>query len=100
MNTRYLSPRDLYQMRQAQLLARRRALQAQLAEQMARELLLGLERKYGLLGHSAQIDIHSGHISFDRPPDVSGRLPSELTTVTEVDHGPGPDADSPSTGPS
>jgi hypothetical protein len=57
------SAEDLYQLRKARLDAERKTLEAQLAENRAKSLLLYIERRYGLLGTEATLDIHSGQIT-------------------------------------
>ena len=57
-----LSSEDLYQLRKARLLAEKRALAAQQAEQAYRELLLEVEQKYGVLGRATRIDLSLGEI--------------------------------------
>jgi len=53
---------ELYRIRRLELAAERRALEAQLAHNQARALLLELELKYGLLASDATLDIHTGKI--------------------------------------
>ncbi len=57
-----LSVRDLWRLRRAHLAAQRARLRLQDAEQSLRELALELERRYGLLGTAAALDIHTGLI--------------------------------------
>ena len=57
------SAEDLYQLRKARLDAERKTLEAQLAENRAKSLLLYIERRYGLLATEATLDIHSGQIT-------------------------------------
>ncbi len=65
-----LSVRDLWRLRRAHLAAQRARLRLQDAEQSLRELALELERRYGLLGSTAALDIHTGLII----PDSQRRL--------------------------
>lgn len=53
---------ELYRIRRLELAAERRALEAQLAHNQARALLLELELKYGLLASDATLDVHTGRI--------------------------------------
>ena len=62
MDVNRISPRELYLLRRAQLHAERKMLVAHLAQQVVREFLLNLERKYGLLGKESYLDIHSGSV--------------------------------------
>lgn len=57
-----LSSEDLYQLRKARLLAEKRALAAQQAEQGYQELLLEMEQRYGVLGKPTRIDLSLGEI--------------------------------------
>jgi len=57
------SAKDLYQLRKAKLDAERKTLEAQLAENRAKYLLLYIERRYGLLATEATLDMHSGQIT-------------------------------------
>lgn len=61
------SSRDLYAIRKAELTAERKALLAQVSHLVLKELVLEMERKYGLLGQQAAIDVHTGEISTDSP---------------------------------
>ena len=54
---------ELYRLRRLQLAAERKALEAQLAQNQARALLLEIELKYGLLATDATLDVHTGRIS-------------------------------------
>lgn len=58
-----LTPRDLYRLRRAHLMARRTALRAQHAQQQLDELSLEMERRYGLLTRDAALDMKTGVIS-------------------------------------
>ena len=49
------------------MMARRATLQARQSEQDLQELSLELEHRYGLLGTTASIDIHTGRVEFDDP---------------------------------
>ncbi len=60
-----LSPKDLYALRRAHLLAERKALVAQLAHHSLQRLTLELERRYALLAREARLDIHTGLIQRD-----------------------------------
>ena len=60
-----VSIRELYLLRRADLRARRKLLEAQLAQQAFQELVLQVERRYGLLGARAQLDIHTGRIVWE-----------------------------------
>ncbi|MBF8267219.1 MAG: hypothetical protein HW388_727 [Dehalococcoidia bacterium] len=69
-----LSPKDLYRLRLAQLVAQRGALRAQQAEQTLRELVLEMEQQYGLLGTTSSIDVHTGEVRVTSDPDnIGGR---------------------------
>ena len=57
-----LATRDLYRLRKANLEVQRALLKAQTVQQTLREIALELERKYGLLGREATVDIHTGKI--------------------------------------
>ena len=73
-----LSVRDLWRLRRAHLAVQRARLHLQDAEQSLRELALELERRYGLLGTAAALDIHTGLIVPDSqrqpPPKAGGQL--------------------------
>ncbi|MEE9198470.1 MAG: hypothetical protein V3U26_01595 [Dehalococcoidia bacterium] len=57
-----LSPKDLYAIRRAHLLAEHKALAAQLANHSVKQLTLELERRYALLSKNARLDINTGEI--------------------------------------
>lgn len=59
---RKVSPLELYRLRWLTLYADKKALEAQRAQNMVRELLLRLEAKYCLLASEASLDIHTGLI--------------------------------------
>lgn len=69
-----VSVEDLYRLRHTQLATQRAALRAQQADQALRELVLDMESRYGLLGTSASIDIHTGEVRTDtgngKEPDM------------------------------
>ncbi|MFQ5873024.1 MAG: hypothetical protein ACE5JL_04395 [Dehalococcoidia bacterium] len=67
-----VSPKDLYALRKAHLLAERKALVAQLAQHSLKHLTLELERKYSLLAKSAQLDVNTGIIQEDETPSNIG----------------------------
>lgn len=55
-----LSARDLYRLKRAHLEAQRSALRAQLAHQSLQELVLELQRRYGLLGEVVTLEPTTG----------------------------------------
>ncbi|MBI2165383.1 MAG: hypothetical protein HYU29_03135 [Chloroflexi bacterium] len=72
-----LAPRDLYLLRQAQQRAKRLSLRAQLAQQEMEELLLDMERRYGLLGERVTVDISTGLILPDGQREQSNEVSKE-----------------------
>ncbi len=58
-----ITPRDLYRLRHARLLAQRADLRAQFARQQLQEISLDLERRYGVLTTEAVLDIETGVIT-------------------------------------
>lgn len=72
-----LTPRDLYQLRRARLLAQRAALRAQFAQQQLQELSLDLERRYGLLTREAVLDMETGVIT--APPATTNGSQAHTT---------------------
>ena len=54
---------DLYRLRRARLIAERRELEAQLAQNEAKAVLLRLELKYDLLAKEAVLDLHTGQVT-------------------------------------
>lgn len=81
--------RDLYRLRRTALEAQRARLRAEQVDQNLKELLLEIERKYGLLGRNAAIDIHSGRIAFQRSDTQikSNGLQDNTTTKTTPANG-------------
>ena len=79
-----LATRDLYRLRKANLEAQKAFLRAQTVQQTLREITLELERKYGLLGLEATVDIHTGKIRMHREP---------VESMTRGDEPDGPDTD-------
>ena len=67
-----VSTTDLYHLRHAHLAAQRAALMAQQAEQAFRELVLELEQRYGLLGTTSTIDVHTGDVQTSLPNGQQG----------------------------
>lgn len=57
-----LSAGDLYRLRKAVASAQRARIRAEAAQQTLREMVLDLERMYGLLGTEASLDVHTGVI--------------------------------------
>ncbi len=59
-----MSPQDLYRLRRASLEVQRSALRAQLAHQALQELVLEVQRRYGLLGNEVPtkvgVEAHTG----------------------------------------
>jgi len=60
-----LTPQDLYRLRRASLAAQRAEVEAGLARQRLREVTLEVERRYGLLGSGAAVDVGTGEIRVD-----------------------------------
>ena len=83
-----ITPRDLYRLRHARLLAQRAALRAQFAQQQLQELSLDLERRYGLLTREAVLDIQTGAIT--DPQRHTATVPD---TREEATRGPADHAD-------
>ena len=54
---------DLFQVRLLLLIAERKVLEAQLAQNEANQRLLEIEAKYGLLAGDATLDIRTGNIT-------------------------------------
>ena len=54
---------DLFQVRLLLLIAERKVLKAQLAQNEANQRLLEIEAKYGLLAGDATLDIRTGNIT-------------------------------------
>ena len=54
---------DLFQVRLLLLIAERKGLEAQLAQNEANQRLLEIEAKYGLLAGDATLDIRTGNIT-------------------------------------
>ncbi len=79
-----LAIRDLYRLRKASLEAQKALLRAQTVQQTLREITLELERKYGLLGLEATVDLHTGKIWMHREP---------VESMTRGDERDGPDTD-------
>ncbi len=67
-----LATRDLYRLRKANLEAQRALLRAQAAQQTLKEITLELERRYGLLGRDATVDVHTGKIQLPRGDEQDG----------------------------
>ena len=67
-----LSPKDLYALRKAHLLAERKALVAKLAHHSLEHLTLEVERKYNLLAKDARLDIDTGVVQEDGNPSNGG----------------------------
>ena len=65
-----LSSRDLYRLRHSHHAWQRATLQAQVAQQALGELLLELERCYGILGTEGNIEINTGEI-INTPQEAS-----------------------------
>ena len=90
-----LTPRDLYRLRHARLLAQRAALRAQFAQQQLQELSLELERRYGLLTREAVLDVTTGIVTI--PPAATNgsqaHIPADLGAREEVPRGPADHAD-------
>ena len=82
-STVQLTPRDLYRLRRARLSVQRATLRAQMAQQELQEITLELERRYGLLGKAAQLDMQTGAIT---EASTNG-------ATKEVSSGPANDAD-------
>ena len=57
------SVRDLHRLRRASLQVREAGLRAQMAQHQLDVLTLELERRYGLLGREATLDVHTGRIT-------------------------------------
>lgn len=57
-----LAAEELYRLRRAQLLAQRKALEAQEAELCLRGAMLEIEQQYGLLAREATLDLATGEI--------------------------------------
>ena len=57
-----VTPKDLYALRKAYLLAERKDLVSRLAHCKLKRLTLEMERKYALLTSNARLDINSGSI--------------------------------------
>ena len=53
---------ELYRLRRLQLAAERKSMEARLAQNQTRALMLALELKYGLLATDAALDVHTGRI--------------------------------------
>ncbi|MBI2304692.1 MAG: hypothetical protein HYU86_08115 [Chloroflexi bacterium] len=58
-----IASEELYALRLAQLTAEATALEARRAQHALRRLTLELERRYGLVGVGATLDIHTGLIN-------------------------------------
>lgn len=91
-----LTPRDLYRLRHARLVAQRATLRAQLAQQQVHELSLEMERRYGLLAKEAALDIQTGIITLPVTAPVTAKgqpiiQPADITRSEEVMHGPAHD---------
>lgn len=107
-----LAARDLYRLRRASLETQRILLRAQSAQQALGELTLELERKYGLLGTDAMVDIHTGKIQVRQKPVGSSKgsgpetdaathgTPVESMPKGDGRHGSNTDADPGTQGPS
>lgn len=67
-----VSPRDLYALRKARLLAERKDLVSRLSYCTLKRLTLEIERKYALLTRNARLDINSGAILNDDRAEGSG----------------------------
>jgi len=67
-----VSPRDLYALRKAHLLAERKDLVSRMAYCTLKRLTLEIERKYALLTRNARLDINSGAILNDDRAEGSG----------------------------
>ena len=90
MNVVRLTPRDLYRLRRARLVAQRAALRAQYAQQQLEELALEMERSYGLLATDGVLDVQTGRIQV-RETGLDDHQPSSHTnpnTEEEVARGP------------
>ena len=70
-----LTPRDLYRLRRAHLMARRAALRAQHAQQQLDEMSLEMERRYGLLTREAVLDLKTGAVTV-APPTANNQAQS------------------------
>lgn len=69
------SSRELYVIRKGELAAERKALLARMVQLALKELVLELERKYGLLGQQATIDVHTGEITTNNVGEHRERSP-------------------------
>ena len=64
---------DLYRLRRAHLEVQEAELWAELARQRLRGVTLALERRYGILGRRASIDVHTGAITLTPSREGSDR---------------------------
>ena len=67
-----VSADDLYRLRKAVASAQRGRIRAEAAQQTLRELVLDMERRYGLLGTDACLDVHTGVITGQPQEGESG----------------------------
>jgi hypothetical protein len=70
-----LKPRDLYRLRRASLAEQRAQAEAAMARQELREAMLEVERRYGIMGVGASLDINTGVITLDDGKEVEGHGP-------------------------
>ena len=82
-----LTSRDLYRLRRMRLMVQRATLRAQYAQQQFEELMLELERSYGILTKDTVMDIQTGKIQ------VREGASNGLEAREEVAHGPADNAD-------
>ncbi len=86
MSNAQLTSRDLYRLRRMRLTVQRATLRAQYAQQQLEELMLELERSYGILTKDTVMDIQSGKIQ------VREGASNGLEAKEEVAHGPADNA--------
>lgn len=79
-----LTPEELHRLQAAHLVAEQTALEAQLARNRVRAILLELERTYGTVGSEVEVDVRTGLLR---------------TAGEEVRDGPGDHADPAPKGP-
>lgn len=82
-----ISPRDLYRLRRAHLEARNAVLRLEMARHRLGELLLEMERRYGLLGSRGTIDIHTGEV---RVPSTEAQPPAPKESDDHPERHPQP----------
>ena len=90
-----ITPRDLYRLRHARLLAQRAALRAQFAHQQLQELSLEMERRYGLLTREAVLDVQTGIVTtaLAATNGSQAHTPADPNEREEVTRGPAHHAD-------